>query len=76
MLGTERFPGVYIEVVSGGVRTISVVSTSITVFIGRALMGPVNEPNPRVVPTRQRRPEACHKREFGDNPSRVHAACP
>ncbi len=38
------YPGVYIEEVSSGVRTITGVATSITAFIGRALRGPVNEP--------------------------------
>ena len=38
------YPGVYIEEVPSGVRTITGVSTSITAFIGRALRGPVNEP--------------------------------
>lgn len=38
------FPGVYIEEISSGVRTIIGVATSITAFVGRALQGPVNEP--------------------------------
>jgi phage tail sheath protein FI len=38
------YPGVYIEEVPSGVRTITGVATSITAFIGRALKGPVNEP--------------------------------
>lgn len=38
------YPGVYIEEVSSGVRTITGVATSITAFVGRALRGPVNEP--------------------------------
>ncbi|MEA5621546.1 phage tail sheath family protein [Nostoc sp. UHCC 0251] len=38
------YPGVYIEEIKSGVRTITGVSTSITAFIGRALRGPVNEP--------------------------------
>src|SRR6186713_638591 len=37
------FPGVYIEEIPSGVRTITGVATSITAFIGRALRGPVNE---------------------------------
>jgi len=36
------YPGVYIEEVPSGVRTITGVATSITAFIGRALGGPVN----------------------------------
>ena len=38
------YPGVYIEEVPSGVRTIAGVSTSITAFVGRAKRGPVNEP--------------------------------
>lgn len=38
------YPGVYIEEVPSGVRTITGVATSITAFIGRAARGPVNEP--------------------------------
>lgn len=38
------YPGVYIEEVPSGVRTITGVATSITAFIGRALRGPTNEP--------------------------------
>src|SRR5271165_495837 len=38
------YPGVYIEEIPSGVRTITGVPTSITAFIGRAQMGPVNEP--------------------------------
>ncbi len=38
------YPGVYIEELSSGVRTITGVATSITAFIGRARRGPVNRP--------------------------------
>ena len=38
------YPGVYIEEIPSGVRTITGVATSITAFIGRALSGPVDEP--------------------------------
>lgn len=38
------YPGVYIEEIPSGVRTIAGVPTSIAAFIGRALRGPVNEP--------------------------------
>lgn len=38
------YPGVYIEEIPSGVRTITGVATSITVFIGRALRGPVDIP--------------------------------
>lgn len=38
------YPGVYIEEVPSGVRTITGVATSITAFVGRALRGPVNQP--------------------------------
>src|SRR6266567_2532744 len=37
------YPGVYIEEIPSGVRTITGVATSITAFIGRALRGPVNK---------------------------------
>ena len=38
------YPGVYIEEVPSGVRTITGVATSIAAFLGRAPRGPVNEP--------------------------------
>jgi phage tail sheath protein FI len=38
------YPGVYIEEVPSGFRTITGVATSITVFIGHPLRGPVDEP--------------------------------
>lgn len=38
------YPGVYVQEVPSGVRTITGVSTSIAVFIGRTKMGPINEP--------------------------------
>ncbi|MCH8304299.1 MAG: phage tail sheath family protein [Candidatus Marinimicrobia bacterium] len=41
---TPTYPGVYIEEVPSGVRTISGVATSITAFVGRALRGPLNDP--------------------------------
>lgn len=41
---TPTYPGVYIEEIPSGVRTIMGVATSITAFIGRALRGPVDEP--------------------------------
>lgn len=44
MPASLSFPGVYIEEVPSGVRTISGVATSITAFIGRAARGPVNDP--------------------------------
>ena len=40
------FPGVYIEEVPSGVRTITGVATSITAFVGRTLRGPANDPTP------------------------------
>jgi phage tail sheath protein FI len=39
---TLSYPGVYIEEIPSGVRTITGVATSITAFIGRALMGPTD----------------------------------
>src|SRR5262245_57334927 len=41
---TPTYPGVYVEEIPSGVRTIIGVATSITAFIGRALRGPVDEP--------------------------------
>lgn len=38
------YPGVYIEELPGGVRTITGVATSITAFIGSALRGPTDQP--------------------------------
>lgn len=41
---SPTYPGVYIEEIPSGVKTITGVSTSIAVFIGRAKSGPLNEP--------------------------------
>jgi phage tail sheath protein FI len=41
---TPTYPGVYIEEIPSGVRTVVGVATSITAFIGRALRGPANKP--------------------------------
>src|SRR5262245_15843321 len=38
------YPGVYVQEVPSGVRTIVGVSTSTTVFIGASQDGPMNEP--------------------------------
>src|SRR6267142_5915330 len=38
------YPGVYIEEIPSGVRTITGVATSITAFIGKALRGPTDQP--------------------------------
>ena len=38
------YPGVYIQEVPSGVRTITGVATSITAFVGRAAAGPTDEP--------------------------------
>jgi uncharacterized protein len=38
------YPGVYIEEIPSGVRTITGVATSVTAFIGRALKGPTDDP--------------------------------
>ena len=40
---TLTYPGVYIEEIPSGVRTITGVATSITAFVGRARRGPTNE---------------------------------
>jgi hypothetical protein len=37
------YPGVYVEEIPSGVRTITGVATSITAFVGRALRGPVDK---------------------------------
>jgi uncharacterized protein len=37
------YPGVYVEELPSGVRTITGVATSITAFLGKALRGPVNQ---------------------------------
>ena len=41
---TVSYPGVYIEEIPSGVRTITGVATSITAFAGRVVRGTVNEP--------------------------------
>lgn len=38
------YPGVYIQEVDSGVRTITSVPTAVTAFLGRTQRGPVNEP--------------------------------
>ena len=38
------YPGVYVEEIPSGVRTITGVATSVTAFIGKALRGPATEP--------------------------------
>ncbi|GAA1913650.1 phage tail sheath subtilisin-like domain-containing protein [Streptomyces durmitorensis] len=38
------YPGVYVEEIPSGVRTIVGVATSITAFIGRAPRGPIDDP--------------------------------
>jgi hypothetical protein len=44
MPSTLTYPGVYIEEIPSGVRTITGVATSITAFLGKALRGPTDEP--------------------------------
>src|SRR5690242_12855840 len=44
MPSTLTFPGVYIEEIPSGVRTITGDATSITAFLGRAIRGPVDTP--------------------------------
>ncbi len=46
---TPTYPGVYIEEVPSGVRTITGVATSITAFIGRAKRGPTDMDGPRTI---------------------------
>ncbi len=43
---TPTYPGVYIEEIPSGVRTITGVATSITAFVGRAQRGPTDEKGP------------------------------
>ncbi len=43
------YPGVYIEEIPSGVRTITGVATSITAFIGRAKRGPTDQDGPVVI---------------------------
>jgi uncharacterized protein len=38
------YPGVYVEEIPSGVRTITGVATSMTAFVGRAPRGPINDP--------------------------------
>jgi Bacteriophage tail sheath protein len=45
MPATLTYPGVYIEEIPSGVRTITGVATSITAFVGRALRGPTDADN-------------------------------
>lgn len=40
---TTTYPGVYIEEIASGVRTITGVATSVTAFVGRALRGPADD---------------------------------
>ncbi|HEB77909.1 MAG TPA: phage tail sheath family protein [Methylothermaceae bacterium] len=44
MAVSPTYPGVYIEEVPGGVRTITGVSTSVTAFVGYTRRGPLNHP--------------------------------
>ena len=41
---TPTYPGVYVEEIPSGVRTITGVATSITAFVGRTRRGPTDEP--------------------------------
>ncbi len=44
MPASLTYPGVYIQEVPSGVRTITGVATSITAFVGRAAAGPTDDP--------------------------------
>ena len=46
MPASLTYPGVYVEEVPSGVRTIAGVSTSVAAFLGRTARGPLNEPTP------------------------------
>ena len=41
---TPTYPGVYVEEIPSGVRTITGVATSITAFVGRTQRGPTDDP--------------------------------
>ena len=41
---TPTYPGVYVEEIPSGVRTITGVATSITAFVGRTRRGPTDDP--------------------------------
>jgi phage tail sheath protein FI len=43
---SPTYPGVYIDEIPSGNFTITGVQTSITAFVGRAAMGPTNDPTP------------------------------
>ncbi|MBK9096330.1 MAG: phage tail sheath subtilisin-like domain-containing protein [Anaerolineae bacterium] len=43
MPSTLTYPGVYVEEIASGVRTITGVSTSVTAFVGSARRGPINQ---------------------------------
>ena len=40
------YPGVYVQEVPSGNRTLTGVATSVTAFVGRAARGPVDDPVP------------------------------
>lgn len=41
---SPTYPGVYVQEISSGVRTVAGVATSIAAFVGRTKRGPVNDP--------------------------------
>jgi len=43
---SPTYPGVYIQEIDSGVRTVAGVPTSVAAFVGRAKKGPVNDPTP------------------------------
>lgn len=64
MPAAVSYPGVYIEEIPSGVRTITGVATSITAFIGRASRGPTDRSGPTDGPTDRIGPVAINS--FGD----------
>jgi phage tail sheath protein FI len=62
MAVTPTYPGVYVEEVPSGVRTIVGVSTSVGLFLGTAARGPIGEP---VLCTNY----LAFAREFGEDPT-------
>ena len=43
---SPTYPGVYIQEIDSGVRTVAGVPTSIAAFVGRTKKGAVNDPTP------------------------------
>src|SRR5690349_6038267 len=59
---SPTYPGVYVQEVPSGVRTIAGVATSITLFVGRSTSGPIGSPERCLNYTE-------FKKKFGDDPA-------